>query len=66
MYSVQQCQNNPLVITIPDIQRFIGIAIFMSLIKLATGRRLKDFKRLNGFRVSQIADVMTVSNETKQ
>ena len=58
LYSVQQCPNNPLIVTECDIECFIGIAVFMYLIKLASSRRYWS----NRFRVSQIADVMSFNN----
>ena len=58
MYSVQQFPNNPLLITKADTERFIGIAMSMSLVKLASSRRYWS----NHFRVSMIADVMLFNN----
>lgn len=58
LYSVQQFPNNPLVITKADMERFIGIAMSMSLVKLASSRRYWSIH----FRVSMIADVMPFNN----
>jgi len=58
LYSVQQCPNSALLITECDIERFIGIAMNMSLVKLASSRKYWS----NRFRVSQIADAMSYNN----
>ena len=58
LYCTQQCPNSPMVLTPCDTERFIGIALTMSLIKLASGRRYWS----NRFRISQIADVMSFNN----
>ena len=56
--SVQRCPSNSLVVTKCDIESFIGIAMTMSLIKLASSRKYWS----NRFRIHQIADVMSFNN----
>ena len=57
LYSTQQKPNKPSRITAADIQRFIGVSMSMSLIRLSYTRNYWS----NEFRVSQIADFMTLN-----
>ena len=61
LYSVQQCPENPFKATKVDIERFIGVSMFMSLIKLSSCR----YYWSSQFRISQVADIMTYKNFVK-
>ena len=58
LYSVQQCPHNPLMMTKCDVERFLGIVMNMSLVRLASSRDYWSSR----FRVNQIADVMSFNN----
>ena len=57
LYSTQQKPNKPSRITEADIQRFIGVSMSMSLLRLLHARNYWS----NEFLVSQIADIMTLN-----
>ena len=60
-YSVQQCPENPSKVSKADIEKFIGVCMLMSLIRLSNCRYYWSTQ----FRVGQIADVMTYNTFTK-
>ena len=60
-YSVQQCPENPSKVSKGDIEKFIGVCMLMSLIRLSNCRYYWSTQ----FRVGQIADVMTYNTFTK-
>lgn len=55
LYSTQKRPENPMKITDAEIEQFIGIALYMSLVRMASTRNYFSAE----FRMPQIADTMT-------
>jgi len=55
LYSVQCRPQNPIKVTSSEIEQFIGVALYMSLVRMANTRNYFSAQ----FRMPQVADVMT-------
>jgi len=61
LYAVQECPENALKITTTDIERFIGICMYMSINRFSSCRNYWSIR----FRVNYVADVMTYNSFAK-
>ena len=60
-FSVQQCPENPTKVSKADVEKFVGICMYMSLIRLTNTR----YYWSTHFRVHHVADIMTYNNFAK-
>ena len=57
LYATQQLPESPLNVTVADIEAFVGICMFMSLIKMSNTRHYWSKQ----FRIDRIANIMNVN-----